>query len=156
MKAIRVGGWVILALLTVVVVAAPLGPLPGLFIGGTPAEAPARWPDTSSVHEIRLRVPGILPRVVIIWVIEFNDELYVVGDKGSTWVSMIGEGGPVEMRLGDDTYSLTALPVEEGWQPIYQAYLDKYRPDYPDLVSEFPLPEEGAGTGAIFLLSRNP
>ncbi len=36
MKAIRVGGWVILALLTVVVVAAPLGPLPGLFIGGTP------------------------------------------------------------------------------------------------------------------------
>jgi len=155
MKIVRVGGWVILAVLAVVVVAAPLGSLPGIFIGGTPAETPSRWQDTSSVHEIRLRVPGILPRVVILWVIEFDEELHVFGDKSSTWVSMIGEGSPVEMRLGNETYSLFALPVEDGWQPIYQAYLDKYRPDYPDLVSEFPSPEEGAGTGAIFLLSRN-
>jgi len=71
-------------------------------------------------------------------------------------VRMIGEGGPVEMRLGDETYALTALSVEEGWQPIYQAYLDKYRSDYPDIVSQFPLLEEGDATGVLFQLSRNP
>ena len=155
MRSIRVGGGVILAMLVAAVVAAPFGPLPGIIIGGTPAEPPLQWQDTSSVHEIQLRVPGTLPRVVNLWVIEIDDELYIVGEKASGWVSMIGEGGPVEMRLGDDTYSLTALPVEEGWQPIYQAYLDKYRPDYPDLVGEFPSPEEDDGTGAIFRLSRN-
>ena len=156
MRIIRVGGWVLLAMLVLVVVLAPLGPLPGIFIGGTPTPAPVQWQDTSEVHEIKLRVPGTLPRVVILWVIEFAGELHVIGEKGSTWVRMIGEGGPVEMRLGDETYALTALSVEEGWQPIYQAYLDKYRSDYPDIVSQFPLLEEGDATGVLFQLSRNP
>ena len=156
MKIAKVGGWVLLAVLALLVALAPLGPLPGVFIGGTPTPAPLKWQDTSAVHEIVLRVPGTLPRVVTLWVIEMDNELFVVGDKSSTWVSMIGQGGPVELRLGDNTYALVATPLTQGWEPVYLAYLEKYRPDYPDLVSEFPSVAEGDATGAIFRLSRNP
>ena len=156
MKIVRVGGWVLLGVLALVIALAPLGPVPGVFIGGTPTPAPAKWQDTSSVNEILLRVPGTLPWVVTLWVVEVDNELYVVGSKSSTWVSMIGQGGPVEMRLGDNTYALGATRLAQGWEPVYHAYLDKYRADYPDLVSEFPSIEEGDATGAIFRLSRDP
>jgi len=154
MKFVKIGGTLFAVILAILVVVAPLGPMPGLFIGGSPTEAPPAWRETDSIHEIQLRVPGILPRVVNLWVVEFKGELYVFGDRSSTWISMIGKGGPVEMRMEGSTYSLTAVPVEEDWQPIYQAYLDKYRPDYPDLVSSFPSVDEAYGMGAIFRLAR--
>lgn len=141
-----------LGLIVVVAIAAPIGPLPGLFIGGTETEVPARWPDTSDVHEIRLKVPGTLPRVVIIWVIDHGGDLHVVGAPGSGWVSMLGDGGPVQMRLGDETYDLTATRVTDGWQPVVQAYVDKYRPDYPDIVAGFPPMAEAEGQFALFRL----
>ena len=138
----------------VLMFAAPVGPLPGFFIGGTATEVPEQWPDTSATHEIRLRVPGSPPRVVIIWVVEHDGELYVVGAPGSGWVSMIGSGSPVEMRLGDNTYALYAAPVSSGWEAVVTAYVDKYRPDYPDIVAGFPTPEEAAGQVAVFRLDR--
>lgn len=154
MTFVKIGVGLLVVILAILVVMAPLGPMPGLFIGGSPAEAPPVWRETDSVHEIQLQVPGILPRVVNLWVIEFKDELHVFGDRSSTWVSMIGKGRAVKMRLEGSTYSLAAVPVDEDWQPIYQAYLDKYRPDYPDLVSGFPSMDEAYGMGAIFRLSR--
>lgn len=156
MKIAKIVGGLLVVILALWVVVAPVGPLPGLFIGGSPAEAPLEWPDTAAVHEIQLQVPGTLPRAVNLWVVEFQDELYVFGDRSSGWVSMIGEGGAVNMRLGDQTYSLNALRVDEGWQPVYIAYLDKYRPDYSDLVSGFPSVEEAESTGVVFRLSRTP
>jgi hypothetical protein len=154
MKILKVSLAVIALLLVVLAIAAPIGPVPGFFIGGTPAEAPATWPDTSDVHEIQLSVPGTLPRVVIIWVIDHQGELHVVGAQDSGWVSMIGDGGPVEMRLGDATYPLMATPVREGWQPVLEAYVDKYRPDYPDIVAGFPDISEAEGQVAVFRLER--
>lgn len=134
---------------------APLGPVPGFFIGGNPTPAPAQWPDTSSTDEIKLLVPGTLPRVVIIWVIEHAGDLYVVGARGSGWVDMIGDGSPVEMRLGDSTYALNAAPVPSGWEPVLTAYVDKYRPNYPEIVAGFPSPEDAAGQVAVFRLERS-
>lgn len=154
MKSLKISLLVIAVVLIVLVFAAPIGPLPGFFIGGSPAAAPASWPDTSAVHEIRLRVPGTPPRVVIIWVIDHQDELYVVGAKGSGWVTKLGQGGPVEMRLGDDTYALTAAPVIEGWEGILDAYVEKYRPDYPDIVAGFPSVEEAEDQVVVFRLDR--
>lgn len=155
MKLLRISLLVIVVLLIVLVFAAPIGPLPGFFIGGTPTTAPSSWPDTSEVHEIRLRVPGTLPRVVIIWVVDYQDALYVVGAKGSGWVSMLGQRGPVEMRLGDMTYALTATPVREGWEGVLEAYVEKYRPDYPDIVAGFPAIAEAEDQVAVFRLDRS-
>ena len=155
MKALKITLLAVLAVLAVLVVAAPIGPMPGLFIGGSPAAAPAQWPDTSATHEIRLRVPGLLPRVVIIWVIEHGGDLHVVGAKDSGWVRMLGAGAPVEMRLGDETYTLNAAPVTDGWQDVLTAYVDKYRPDYPDIIDGFPTIEEAEGNVVVFRLNRS-
>ncbi len=154
MKVLKIVALVVLALAVVVALVAPIGPLPGFFIGGTAAATPAQWSDTSDVHEIKLKVPGTLPRVVIVWVVEHSGELHVVGSKASGWVAMIGEGSPVEMRLGDNTYALVATPVVEGWQAVLDAYVAKYRPDYPEIVADFPTAEEAKDTVAVFRLSR--
>lgn len=154
MKALKILVGVIAVLAIVFVFAAPIGPVPGFMIGGTATPTPASWPDTSEVHEIKLSVPGVLPRVVIIWVIDFEDELYVVGSKGSGWVDGIGEGGPVKLRIGDNTYGVMAKAVTKNVEPIRDAWLDKYRPDYPDIVAGFPTAEEAAGTVAVFHLAR--
>ena len=154
MKILKIILLVVVIALLVVAMIAPLGPLPGFFIGGTATAAPNTWPDTSQTHEIKLKVNGTLPRVVIIWVIEHDNELYVVGSKDSGWVSMLGNGAPVEMRLEDNTYSLNAEPVNDNWQAVLAAYVAKYRPDYPEIVDGFPPIEEAAGQIGVFRLAR--
>ena len=154
MKALKIGLSLLGLVLLIVIAIAPIGPLPGLFIGGTLATAPEQWPDTTDVDEIRLRVPGILPRVVIIWVVESAGELHVVGARDSGWVSMLGEGGPVEMRLGDSTYPLRAVAVHEGFEDVLTAYVDKYRTEYPDIIAGFPSVAEALTRVAVFRLER--
>ena len=154
MRALKIALVAVLALLLVGTLVAPIGPIPGLFIGGTLTQAPERWDDTSDVHEIMLRVPGTLPRVVIIWVVEHSGELHVVGSRDSGWVTMIGTGSPVEMRLGNDTYELNAVVVAEGWQQILQAWVDKYRADYPDIVDGFPAIDEARDLVTVVRLER--
>jgi hypothetical protein len=92
---------------------------------------------------------------VIIWLIEYDNELYIVGRSSSTWVNMIGDASPVEMRLGDDTYPLEAVLMRSGWQPMMKAYVDKYEPDYPEIVAGFPAVSEAAGEISVFQLVRD-
>lgn len=155
MKILKIALGALAALLVIVAIAAPIGPMPGFFIGGTATPAPSTWPDTATTDEILLKVPGTLPRVVIIWVVEHQDELYVVGAPDSGWVKMIGDGSPVEMRLGERTYALNATPVREGWEDVLSAYVDKYRPNYPDIVASFPAPDQAQGNFAAFRLERS-
>ena len=154
MKILKVLGYGLVALVLVVAVAAPIGPMPGLFIGGEQAQPPETWPDTSSVHEVKLKVPGGVPRVVIIWVVEFAEDLYVVGDKNSGWVRKIGAASPVELRLGDSTFALNAVAVSEDSEAILNAWLDKYEPDYPEIVAGFRSDTAGADNAAVFRLER--
>jgi len=154
MKILKRSLIVVVVVLAALIVVAPIGPLPGVFIGGKETAPPATWPDTSTTHEIKLRVPGTPPRVVIVWVIDHGGDLHVVGAKDSGWVSMLGAGGPVEMRLGDSTYPVRASRVTEGWQDVLSAYVEKYRPDYPDIIAGFPSLEEAEGTVAVYRLDR--
>ena len=155
MKILKIGLPIVLGLAVLVLLLAPLGPLPGVFIGGNPTTPPEVWEDTADVDEIRLKVPGVVPRVVIIWVIDHQGELHVVGSSDSGWVRQIGAGAPVEMRLGDDTYALNAVPVEGAeWQPVLEAYVAKYEPSYPDIVASFPPIEEAPGQVSVFRLDR--
>jgi len=154
MKALKIALASLAGLLLVLALLAPIGPLPGFFIGGTLATAPDQWPDTSQVHEIMLKVPGMLPRVVTIWVIDYEGELHVVGSKESGWVTMLEGGSPIEMRLGDMTYALSASAVTEGWQEILEAYVAKYRADYPDIIAGFPTIDEAEELVAVYRLDR--
>ena len=143
---------VLFATALILVFVTPIGPLPGFFIGGKSTPTPAVWADTSQVDEISLRVPGVLPRVVIIWVVQVEGQLYVVGSKDSGWVKRIGQGALVEMRLKDRRYSLNATPVTTGFTAIIEAYTDKYRPDYPDIVAGFPSVDESQDAFGVFRL----
>jgi len=59
------------------------------------------------------------------------------------------------MRAGDNTYSLNAVQVTSGLEPIVTAYADKYRADYPDIVSSFPPVSEAQNTVGVFKLDRS-
>lgn len=154
MQIAKIVGAIVLGLALVVLIAAPIGPLPGVWIGGTSTPPPATWEDTSGIDEIRLKAPGAIPRVVIIWVIDVAGELYVLGMNSSGWVARIIDGAPVDVRIGDRTYAVHATPVEEGAEAIYADYLAKYEPNYPDLVAGMPSIAEAEGKATIFRLDR--
>ncbi len=144
----------LLVIFAAYVILAPIGPVPGVMIGGTEAQAPDTWPDTSGTHEILLEVAGTIPRVVTIWLIQHDNEIYVVGASDSGWIKMLDQGGPVRMRLASNTYPLRATIVNENQLEILTDYMDKYRPDYPDIVGDFPSPEEAEGAFALYRLER--
>ena len=154
MRLVKLASGLAVVLGLVWLVAAPIGPVPGVFIGGTSTAPPQTWEDTSRIDEIRLKVPGLIPRVVIIWVIDYAGELYILGMKGAGWTGMIGEGAAVEVRVGDRTYALRATPVREGLRPIVEAYKAKYEPGYPDLVARLPPVDQAAEVAAVFWLER--
>ena len=140
------------AMLATLVFVTPIGPMPGFFIGGQPTPVPKAWPDTSKVDEILLKVPGILPRVVIIWVVQVDSALYVVGSRSSGWVQRIADGANVEMRLSGNTYALAAVPIKQELARVVDAYKNKYRADYPDIVAGFPTLEEAGDQFGVFRL----
>ena len=140
------------AILATLVFVTPIGPMPGFFIGGQPTPVPKAWPDTSKVDEILLKVPGTLPRVVIIWVVQVDSALYVVGSRSSGWVQRIVDGANVEMRLSGNTYALAAVPIRQELERVVNAYKNKYRADYPDIVAGFPTLEEAGDQFGVFRL----
>lgn len=133
---------------------APIGPLPGIFIGGSASAAPRIWQDTSQVDEVRLRVAGAVPRVVIIWVVQQDNQLYVIGSNESGWVTMLGQGGPVHLRIGDATYPLLARKLTEEQLPIIASYQNKYRAGYPAIVGDMGAPEDMINGASVYLLAR--
>ena len=81
--------------------------------------------------------------------------LYVVGNSASGWVERLGDGAAVEMRLSGNTYALNATPVTQDLERLLNAYKDKYRPNYPDIVAGFPeLAEAGDQFGVFRLVAR--
>ncbi|MFT6432313.1 MAG: hypothetical protein ACJAVI_000348 [Candidatus Azotimanducaceae bacterium] len=153
-KAIKIGAIVLAIGVCIIIGLAPIGPMPGIFIGGTETSVPDNWENAADIGEIQLKVAGTIPRVVIIWVIDYNDDLYVVGSQKSGWVKMLGDGGDVQMRLEEKTYNLSAERITTAWEPVVTAYADKYRPEYPDIVNSFPPVEEADGIFGVFKLSK--
>ncbi|NKC00631.1 MAG: hypothetical protein GKR90_19355 [Pseudomonadales bacterium] len=154
MKFLKIGAIVLLVVGVIAAIAAPLGPMPGLLIGGTDSEVPSSWGDTKSIDEIHLQIGvGPIGRTVIIWTVQVDGDLYVTGQKDSGWTQGIGSGGPVRLRMADKLYELNASPVTENQVEILNAWLAKYAVNYPEITSAFPDPEESLQTSALFRLS---
>lgn len=90
---------------------------------------------------------------MIIWVVQVEGELYVVGSKNSGWVQLIGSSAPVEMRLRGQTFALKAVSTGIDLSTVIAAYKEKYRSDYPDIVAGFPSVEEGRDEFGVFRLT---
>ncbi|MCY4265494.1 MAG: DUF2255 family protein [Gammaproteobacteria bacterium] len=154
MKILRYGAATLGLLIVVLVYLAPIGPLPGFFIGGVATEVPAVWEDTNDLHEVKLRVDGIFPRVVTIWMVQLDNQLYVIGGAENTWVSMLDEGGPVKLRITDATYDLFATRISEEQIQVARAYHEKYREDYPDIIEGMGSPDEMLAGIIVYRLAR--
>ena len=138
----------------IVVIAAPIGPLPGFRLGGSEATPPAGWSGVDLPDEVRLaNYSGALPHVVIIWIVEHDDSVYVVGDPASTWVAGTTAAPDVDLRIGDDVYAMRAERQPPGRVDVLQSYVDRYKADYPDIIAGFPPMEEFAQGAAIFELT---
>jgi len=134
---------------------APIAMMPGFFIGGSTTPAPSSWEDTGAIDEVRLKVGGLIPRVVIIWVVQVEGELYVTGAKDSGWVTRLGDGGEAELRIGDNTYPVVAERQSENLDKLINAWYDKYRPNYPDIVGAMSEASTEPRSYAIFKLARS-
>lgn len=149
---------VLIVLLVVVLgaaIAAPIGPMPGFRIGGTDAAAPDQWSSIELPGEVRLAsYGGVLPHVVIIWIVESDNRLYVIGDPASTWVQGATSAPDIRLRIGDSTYDMQAKQLQPGPQEIFLKYIDRYKDDYPEIIASFPPPEEFANSAAVFELTR--
>lgn len=154
MKILKALGIIVVIVGIIVVWAAPIGPMPGIFIGGSSTPVPTNWGDTRPIHEVKLEVgEGLIPRVVIIWVVQVDGKLHVVGAKDSGWTQAIGTQGPVRLRMGDQTYAMQAKAIDADFERILTAYVDKYRADYPEIIDGFPPIEEARSSVAVFQLA---
>ena len=152
--------WLTYSLLSIVVLlvglalAGPIGPLPGLLIGGNAAETPQSWSEVELPEEILLEATGgWLPRVVTIWVVEANNALYIIGTKDGGWVEAATASKDVRVRIDDNTFALSATRLEVVDEEIYQQYVDRYAPNYPDIIAGMPPSNQIADTVAAFRLA---
>jgi len=145
---------VLIVLALGVALAAPIGPMPGIRLGGNPATAPAQWSSLALPEEVRLATSaGMLPHVVIIWVVESDNRLYVIGAPDSTWVDGATRAPDVRLRIGDNAYDMRATRIESGREDIFQMYIDRYKDNYPDIIAGFPPIEEFSQGAALFELA---
>jgi hypothetical protein len=156
MKVLKQVFALLLVVFVIAAVAAPLGPMPGFLIGGSASKVPASWGDTRSIHEIHLQIgEGPIGRTVIIWMVQIEGDLYVTGQKDSGWTRGIGSGGPVRLQMEGNLYELMATEVTVGQADVIAAWLDKYSPDYPELLEGFPSPEDAIRSSAVFRLTAH-
>ena len=140
---------------TVWAIGAPFGPVPGIRIGGEAADHPAQWADIELPHNVLFKAQGtVLPRVVTIWAIEDNNDIYVFGAKASGWVKSAMASPDVDLRIGDNTYAMRAEALAAPDPAIYQKYIDRYKDDYPEIIEGMPSMEEAREMGVIFRLTR--
>lgn len=155
MRLLKWGSVTLLVGLIIAAMAAPIGPMPGVFISGTASDVPSSWGDTSSIVEIDLQVGGgPLGRTVTIWTVQVDGNLYVTGQKDSGWVSGIAPGGPVRMQMDGKLYDLTAETATKEAVNVLSAWQAKYENHYPDMMGQFPKPEEALGTAVVYKLTK--
>ena len=154
MKFLKLGAMIVLVIIVIVAIAAPIGPMPGMLIGGTASEVPVTWGDTRAIDEIHLQIgSGPFGRTVIIWTVQVDGDLYVTGQKDSGWTQGIGSGGPVRLRMADKLYELNATRVTTNQVAILSAWVAKYSVNYPDITDAFQDPEASLATSALYRLS---
>tara|TARA_B100001029_G_scaffold173080_1_gene171533 strand:+ start:60 stop:521 length:462 start_codon:yes stop_codon:yes gene_type:complete len=132
----------------------PIGVVPGFFIGGTEQPVPAKWEDTSGIDEVRLRTGDLIPRVVIIWIVQINGELYVSGGKDSGWVIRLLKNTDAQLRIGDSTYAVTAERQTQNLDALMSAWYDKYQPNYPEIVGQMRAVSANPRPYEVFRLAR--
>jgi hypothetical protein len=109
---------------------APMGETPGIRLGGSAATPPDSFTFIRETEVIQLEARGaILPRVVNIWAVGFDEAIYVWSDPGTGWSQRVEKRpNDVRVRIGSDVYRVRATRVTEASETerVAHAYQEKY------------------------------
>lgn len=115
----------------------PMGPVPGVVLGGETQSAPDDFANVQQhdLIQIETQMAGMIPQVHNIWGVGIGDAVFAIGEPGSGWRARLDEDPNTRVRVGDAVYELTAAPIkEEEKQPALDAYVAKYGPQIPEAV----------------------
>ncbi len=127
-----------LALILVAAGCGPIGPSPGLAIGGQEQPAPDDFAFVQE-HElllVRTFFGGWLPQVHYIWGVGVDDGVYAIAVPGASWRARINDDPNVLLRVGDSYYNLTAVPADDAVdkQRVFDTYIAKYGPQLEEIL----------------------
>ncbi len=127
-----------LALILVATGCGPIGPAPGLAIGGEEQPTPDDFAFVQE-HElilVRTFFGGWLPQVHTIWGVGVDDGIYAIAVPGASWRTRINDDPNVLVRVGDNYYNLTAARVGDAVdkQRVFDAYIAKYGPQLEEIL----------------------
>ena len=127
----------------------PIGPMPGLAIGGNEQPAPDDFAfvQDHDLITIRTMMGGWLPQVHNIWGVGVGDGVYAAAVPGATWRARLDDDPNVLLRVGDNYYPLTAAVVTDAAiiQTAFEAYVHKYGPALEEVVGHPPTVEDVSG-----------
>jgi len=107
-----------------------MGETPGLRLGGTGAAAPESFAFVQGTEVIQLETRGwLLPHVVNVWSVGFDEALYVWSDPGSRWWRRAAERpDALRVRIGNNVYKVSATKVKDSSERkrVAEAYQAKY------------------------------
>jgi hypothetical protein len=119
---------------------APMGETPGVRLGGSAAARPDSFTFVRDTEVIQLEAQGaILPRVVNIWAVGFDEAIYVWSDPGSGWSQRVEKRpNDVRVRVGNDVFRVKATRVTEASETerVAHAYQEKYAEGMIELYGE--------------------
>lgn len=127
----------------------PIGPMPGLAIGGVPTDAPNRFSVVAAENLVQIKTHrwGWLPQVHHIWAVGIDDAVYVVAVPGASWRERVDQDPNVQLRVGDATYNLIANEISSDAERrrAYDAYVAKYAGELEEILGRKSTIADAAG-----------
>jgi hypothetical protein len=134
----KIPAFVSLGLLLISTGCGPIGPMPGLAIGGDKQPVPNDFAfvQDHDLIQIRTHLGGWLPQVHHIWGVGIGDKIYATAVPDASWRKRVSEDPEVLLRVGEAHYELVASTVDNPaeTQRAYTAYQAKYGPQLEEFL----------------------
>lgn len=141
--------YLIALLLPLLASCGPMGPMPGLAVGGTESEVPATFDVVATANLVQIKTHrwGWLPQVHHIWAVGIDDAIYAVGVPGASWRERVTSDPNVHIRVGEATYALVANEVSSDAerQRAFTVYVDKYAGELEEILGRQATIADAAG-----------
>lgn len=116
----------------------PIGPMPGLALGGEEQAPPADFAfvQDHDLIQIKTHMGGWIPQVHHIWGVGIDDSIYAIAVPDASWRARIETDPAVDLRVGDAVYALTTTSVSDmvEKQRVFVVYMEKYGPQLEEIL----------------------
>ncbi len=120
---------VLLAIMvTVYIFVTPYNRIAGIRIGGSLTPPPSDWTTVNNIAEVQLKTGGFPPFVVNIWFVpDEGGFITATRPDGGYWAKRVRDNPNGHIRVGDETYALTATEILGDERiPYLESYGGKY------------------------------